>query len=154
MKYTLGALFLAAILCTAAPAFADTIPAYSRGGDKDTTLSQRFTDQENSRDGSVRNTLLNAVDERGARFNPIEDFDVNQGASFEKDKVKFHKKHHGGDGDGGAGTGGGNGNGGNGGGVSGPTVPVAEPGSQSLLLFGLAGLGMFFYRRNTQRNVV
>ena len=32
------------------------------------------------------------------------------------------------------------------------TTPVAEPGAQTLLLFGLAGLGLFAFRRNSFKN--
>jgi hypothetical protein len=35
-----------------------------------------------------------------------------------------------------------------------PLVVTPEPGSRTLLLFGLAGLGMTVYRRNAPRNAI
>jgi hypothetical protein len=74
------------------------------------------------------------------------DFGDNQADSSDKDKGKGRVKRHGGDGDG-------NGSGG-GSGAPSPAIAVAEPGSQPLLLVGLAGLGLGFFRRRTLTNAI
>ncbi len=187
MKHKQGTLFFAAILLTAAPAFADFIPANTTGGDGDASLAEGFSDQPNLQDGSLRrSSLLISMDKAGLRINTIAgvsltdfatggknsdlgklvnsaigsenrtvkavDFDTNQGASFDSKKVKLRGKHSFGNGDG---DGNGDGNtGGNGGSSSAPVTSVPEPASQTLVLFGLTGLGMLFYRRNTLRNAI
>jgi hypothetical protein len=176
-----GTLLLAFILGTPAFAFADTIPSHVMGDERPVTLVEGFTDHMDVQASLARpNTLLTSVEENRPRLfassgasesgkakddkgvdlgkllsveNGFEnqsiklvDFHVDQGAFFERDKGKIHGKHNGntGDGDGDS----------NGNGASGSVVSVAEPGSQTLLLFGLAGLGMIFYRRNYLRNAI
>ncbi|HTB93420.1 MAG TPA: PEP-CTERM sorting domain-containing protein [Candidatus Sulfotelmatobacter sp.] len=78
------------------------------------------------------------------------DFGGNQGASSETNngKGKGKPKGAGGDGDG-------NGNGtGVGSGAPEPLMPVPEPASQTLVLFGMAGLGLFLYRRKLLLNAI
>jgi len=167
-------LILAAILFSPAFALADNSPA------KYVSLSDGFTDQQDWQNSSARcNFMFSLPKETGLQTNSIGgaslseiaqganrpdlgtqlstgmdpdsrpgkwvDFDANQGASSEKEKGKGRGKHNAGDG---------NGNGigvGVGGVVSSPLSSVPEPGSQTLLLFGLIGLGIYC-RRKTLRN--
>lgn len=153
MKNKQSALVLAVLLTIAAPAFADSIPAHSGGTEKDLALAAGFTDQQDFQGGFAQhNPIMDSVEENGVRGVAISgalvDFHGNQALSFDGEKVKIHGKHHGDFGDG-------NGNSnGNGGSAAGPAVAVAEPGSQALLLYGLTGLGMFFYRRNYLRDAI
>jgi hypothetical protein len=159
MKYKNVASFLAFTLAAAAPVFADTFPGHAKGGSKYVTFSEGFTSQQNSQSGAAEcNFLLGAPKENGLSISTIAgssssglaasgdsvriiDFKGNQGTSSDKDKGKGKDK-----GKQGGGAGGGNGTrGGNGG--SGSVVYVSEPGSQLLLLIGLAGFGLVFYRR-------
>ena len=177
MKHIQGTLLLALMLATAAPAFADTIPGHSKGGNSYVSFSEGFAAQQDSQSSSARcNFFLGSVREMGSQTSSMAgassgeiakgekdsergaslgaglgsaglgsdghsvkliDFGAGQGASSEKEKNKNKDRtYNGGDGDG-NGTGSGSG-------VLSPTIPVAEPGSQTLLLFGLAGLGMLF----------
>ncbi len=197
MKYKQGPLFFAAILFTAAPAFADMIPAHATSGGKEIGLAEGFSGQPNLQDGSLRrSSLMTSLNDAGPRINGMVgvsltdfatggkssdlgklvdstkvsenltvkavDFDVNQGASFENKKVKLRGRHTSGDGNE---DGDGNDNGNNGGGGGGndggssapvpaPLTSVPEPASQTLLLFGLTGLGILVYRRNTLTNAI
>lgn len=191
MKNKPATFVLVVILSSAAPAFADHIPARSSAEDKDVTLAKSFSGTQNFQDISVRrDSRIDTVKGNRSRISPtagaslsdsakgekgsalgtfsstgmgsenaginVVNFDVNQGASFEKEKIKLRGKHNGGDGnDGGnSGVNGGSNGGGNDGSASGPVLSISEPGSRTLLLFGLAGLGMIFYRRNTLRNAI
>jgi hypothetical protein len=166
MKYKNTAWFLAFTLVAAAPLFADTIPGHSRGGSKFVTFSEGFTSQQNGQGASAEcNFLLGAPKENKLSTSSIAgssstgmaasgasvkfvDFSGNNGASSDKDKGK-------GKGKGKQGGGSGNGNGTTpGSGAPSPLVAVAEPGSQALLLFGLAGLGMLVFRRKTFTNAI
>lgn len=161
MKYKNAASFLALALAAAVPLFADSFPGHSRGGSKYVTFSEGFTSQQNSQGGAAEcNFLLGAPTATGLTTSSIAglsstgmaasgasvklvDFKGNQSASSDKDKGK-------GKGKGKQGGGSGNGTGTtSGSGAPAPLVAVAEPGSQSLLLFGLAGLGMLVFRRKT-----
>lgn len=170
-------LLFAVVLTVPIFAFADSIPGHSRDRHNYVSFSEGLTDQQDSQSNSARcNFLLSSVKEpvkeqesrtssiAGASFSGfakgesahLGDFGGNQGASSDsdKDEGKGRGKPHGGDGDGnesgsGSGTGSGSGSG-----VASPAVSVAEPGSQTLLLFGLAGLGMLFYRRKTLTNAI
>jgi hypothetical protein len=169
-----GTLLLAVILAAPAFAFADNIPAHSKGGSKYVSLSEGFTGQQELQDSSARCSFLfsspkeNGVQTpsiSGATFSDIAkgdgganlgalagagtgsdsrpgtggDFGGNGGTSSGGDQGKGRGKHNGGNGDG-AGSGVGSGD-------PAPVASVAEPGSRTLLLFGLAGFGMIFYRR-------
>lgn len=176
-----GILLLLAILGTPVFAFADTIPSHVMDDERLVTRLDGFTDDVDFH-GSLagHDTSLASLEENGPRIfassgasesrtakddrgvdpgkllgveNDIEnlpiqlvDFQADQGVFFQRDKRKIHGKHNGntGDGDGDR----------NGNGASGSVASVAEPGSQTLLLFGLAGLGMIFYRRTYVRNAV
>jgi hypothetical protein len=183
LKNQQARLLLAVILAAPALALADNIPGHSKTGNNYVTFSEGFSEQQDSQGSSARcNFLLGSVKETGANTDSIArasfsdfakgdkgsnfgallntgmdsdnhqvrlfDFGGSQGASSDsdKDKGKGHGKGEGGDGDG-NGTGSGSG-------APSPVVSVAEPGSQSLLLFGLAGMGIFFYRRKTLTNAI
>lgn len=181
MKNKQAPLLLAVILAAPAFAFADNIPGHSKSGNNYVTFSEGLTDQQDSQGNSARcNFLLGSVKENGAKTNSIShasfsefekgdkgsnlgallntgmesdsqhvklvDFGDNQADSSDKDKRKGRVKRHGADGDG-------NGSGG-GSGAPAPAIAVAEPGSQSLLLVGLAGLGLGFFRRRTLTNAI
>jgi hypothetical protein len=177
LKNKQGILLLAVVLSATAPAFADNIPGHSKSKNDYVTFSEEFTGQQNSQGNSARCNCLSAVtkenaleassiadasfngkgerdSERGISLSAgmisdghsgkLVDFGANQGASPDKDRG--HGKQGEGDGDG-------NGTGSSGGGPS-PLISVAEPGSQVLLLFGPAGLGMLSCRRETLTNAI
>ena len=171
MKPKQAPLLLAVILAAPAFAFADNIPGHSKSGNNYVAFSEGLTDQQDSQGNSARcNFLLSSIkengsetssfakDEKGANLgtylstgvdsnaHPVTlvDFGANQGASSDKDKGKGKR-----------GGGAGNENGTtSGSGAPSPLIAVAEPGSQTLLLFGLAGLGVLFYRRKTLTSAI
>lgn len=181
MKNKQGTLLLAVILAAPAFAFADNIPGHSKGGNNNVSLSEGFTGQQELQDGSAKcNFLFSSPKENGVQTTSISgaslsdfakgdkssnlgtlagtgissdsrpvnvvDFGSNKDSSFGRDEGKGRGKHNGGDGDGnGPGVGSGD---------PPPAVSVAEPGSQSFLLFGLAGMGTLFYRRKTLTNAI
>jgi hypothetical protein len=166
LKNKQAPLLLTLILAVPAFAFADNIPGHSKTGSNYVSFSEGLTDQQDSQSNSARcNLLLSAIKENGSatisfagdekaanlgaflstgvgsNAHPITlvDFGADQGASSDNDKGKGKGKQGGGSG---------NGNGSpSGNGAPSPLIAVAEPGSQSLLLFGLAGVGVLFYRR-------
>lgn len=177
MKSRQGTLLLAVILAAPAFAFADNIPGHSMGANKYVTFSEGFTSQQNLPRGSAECNLLfgvpkenglstssivgssssvNAMGEKGSVLGTggassgnsvnLVDFSGNIGASFDNDKGK-------GKGKGKQSGNSGNGNGStSGSGDPSPSVVVAEPGSQTLLLYGLAGVALVFYRRKVLTN--
>jgi hypothetical protein len=168
LKTRQAPLLIAVILAAPAFAFADNISSHSKSGSNYVAFSEGLMDQQDSQGNSARcNFLLSSIkengsetrsfagDEKGAHLGSylsteensnthpakLVDFGANQGASSDNDKGKVRGKHLGGNGDG-IGSGGGSG-------ASSFAIVVAEPGSQSLLLFGLAAVGILFYRRKT-----
>lgn len=171
MKNQQATLLLAAILAAPAFAVADNIPGHSKSENNYVTFSEGLTDQQDLQGNSARCIFFSgSTGENRSQTNSIAgaslrgmaksesvnlvDFGDHQGASSDKDEGRGRGKHGGASG-GGNGSGSGDGNGsGSGGGVSSPVIFIAEPGSQKLLLFGLAGLGMLFYRRKTLKNTI
>jgi hypothetical protein len=184
LKNKQGTMLLVVVLAAAAPAFADSIPGHSRSGNNYVAFSEGLTDQRDLQGNSARcNFLISSIKEEGSKtssFAPasfsefakganlgtylstglrsdmpppkVVDFGGNQGASSDNNNGKGKGKHNGTDGDGG---GNGNGNGtGVGSGTPEPLIPIAEPGSQTLVLSGLAGLGLLFYRRKSLTSAV
>lgn len=177
MKSKQRTLLLAVMLAAPSFAFADSIPGHSAGAYKYVTFSEGFTSEQKSPGVSAEcNFLFNAPKEIGLSTNSIVssssseiamreegsvlgaggeasgnsvnlvDFNGNNGASSDDDKGK-------GKGKGKQGGGSSNGNGAtSGSGAPSPSVLVAEPGSQTLLLFGLAGAALVFYRRKVLTN--
>ena len=174
MKQARGLFFLAVILSTAAPGFADQIPADRMDRDRGSVSMQGLFHEKALQDVSaLRHFGLNALKEDefqiesipyvrmsdltkdgriailvthvssgpGSNDRQVRLFDIDsRGDRFGRNEKKAHRKHNGrdrGDGDG-------------------PVSIVAtpEPGSRTLLLFGLTGLGMVFYRRNWLRNAI
>jgi PEP-CTERM motif len=173
LKNKRAPLLLAVILAAPAFAFADNIPGHSKTGNNFVSFSEGLTDQQDSQGNSARcNFLLSSIKQNGSNTgsftmggkdanlgthlstgmasntNPIKLFDLgaNQGASSDKNKRKGPDKHDG-DNSGGDGSG-------VGGGLPSPVIAVPEPGSQLLLLFGLTGAGILFYRRKASTNAV
>jgi len=167
-----GILLLAFVFAVAAPAFADNIPGHSGGGTKYVTFSEGFTSQQNSSGNSAQcNFLFSSPRENGLspssfastkgselgssmgrgmasgeNSGKVLGFGGNEGGSSDKDKGKGKGKESGGSGDGNES--------GSGSGVPEPVPSVAEPGSETLLLFGLAGLGILFSRRKSFTNAI
>ena len=167
MNYKHGTLFLAFVLAAAAPAFADSVPGHSKDTNKYVTFSEDFLGQQDSQGNSAKcNFLSGSPNEAGSQKGSFSaapfsgfsrgesatytlklvDFGSSHGSSADKDNGKGKGKHDGKDKDGdGSGAGGG---------TPSPLIAIPEPGSQSLLLFGLAGLGMFVYRRKSLTNAI
>jgi len=159
MKNKRGILLLAVTFAVAAPAFADNVPGHSKGGSNYVTFSEGFAAEQNSHGNSAQCNFLSGSSKEhqlstgsvagesvsgiaaGENFVRAFDFGGNEGDSSDKDKGKGKGKHEGESGDG-------NGSG-VGSGVLAPLVSVPEPGLQSLVLFGLAGLGIVSYRRKS-----
>ena len=166
LKNPRAAVILAIVLITPAMAAADNISGRSKSGSNHLTFSDGLTDEQDLQGNAARcNFLLGSPTENGTRTGSIAatslsglakgpdvqspkvvDLGVNPGASSDKDKGKPKGKHNGTD------------NGGNGAGVGNgapsPLIAVPEPGAQTLLLFGLAGFGVVFYRRKALTNAI
>jgi hypothetical protein len=181
LKSQQATFLLAVILAAPAFALADNIPGHSRNGNTYVTFSEGFSEQQGPQSGSARcNFLLSSIKRNGvetnsftrasfsefaksdkaANFGPplntgvesdsdhiaLGGFGDNQDASSDKDHGKVGGNDNGGDGDGNEK--------GSGGGTPPLEIAVAEPGSQTLLLFGLAAVGMLFYRRKALTNAI
>lgn len=177
MEHRHGSFLLAVVLSTAAPAFADRIPADFRDGDRGSVSMQGFPHKRALQDASVaRNFGLSTFkeDEFRIEFSPavrmsdfrkdgkisdvgallnsgpgsdnrqmsLFDLGSKHGDSFGRDNEQGRWKHNENERDWDDGDG--------------PRCVVAtpEPGSQTLLLFGLAGLGMIMFRRNALKNAI
>jgi len=174
-------LLLAVTLAAPAFALADNIPGHSRSGNAYVAFSEGFSEQQGPQSGSARcNFLLisikkNAVEtnsfarasfsefaksDKSANFvapvNTTVESDSdhiklvnlsgNQGASSDKDHGTAAGSHSSADGD--------SNEEGSGGGAPAPDISVAEPASQTFLLFGLAAVGILLYRRKTLTNAI
>jgi hypothetical protein len=183
MQNPRATLLLAVILAAPAFALADTIPGHSKNGNNYVTFSEGFTEQQDLQGSSARcNFLLGSIKEnrwntksiphgsfsefakgdKSSNFAALPNAGVesdsrevnlvdfrgngNKNSSFGRDKGKGRGKHSGGDGEGNSS--------GTGSGTPLPVVSVAEPASQTLLLFGFAGLGLVFYRRKILTNAI
>lgn len=175
MKSKQGTLLLAVMLAAPAFAAADNIPGHSMGANKYVTFSEGFTSEQKSPGGSAEcNFLFSAPKESGLSTISIVssssgeiamrekgsvldtggassgnsanlvDFSGNNGASSDNDKGTGKGKQSGNSGNGNGST--------SGSGDPSPSVVVAEPGSQTLLLYGLAGVALVFYRRKVLTN--
>ena len=175
MKQARGSFFLAVILSTAAPGFADQIPADRMDEDRGSVSMQRlfheralqevsalrhfglsalkedeFRIESNryvrmsdfSKDGGIAIVAVQVGSGPGSSNRQVSLFDVDSrySDSFGRNEEKAHRKLNWKGGDDGDGR------------VS--LVAIPEPGSRTLLLFGLTGLGMVFYRRNWLRNAI
>ena len=155
MNYKHGTLCLAFMLATSAPAFANSVSGHSKDANKYVTFSEDFLGQQDSRGNAAKcNFLSGSPNEAGsqkgsfsaASFSGLTsgesathtlkliDFGSSLGSSTDKDNAKDEGKRNGKDKDGGGS--------GAGGSTPSPLIAIPEPGSQSLLLFGLASFGL------------
>lgn len=159
MKNKQGTLLLTVILAAPAFAFADNFPGHSKNANDYVSFSEDFTGRQDPRAGTARcNFVSGSPKENGPQLSSIAgasfsgipkgesvhlvDFSANQGASSDKDEDKGKVKGKPQDGSS------------NGSGATSSAIVVTEPDSQTLLLFGLAGAGMFFYRRRSLTNAI
>ena len=160
MKYKQPSFLLAVILTSTAPIFADKIPGESKSESKGAISAQALAAKQGLHDlyaagdcglsGTKENQIRTAssLDSRDTHFtqsdntsglgSPVVDLGLGQGNSSDKNKGKSPGK--------------GNGNTNKGGSTTPVVTAVSEPGTQLLLLAGLAGLGIFFLRRNSYQN--
>jgi hypothetical protein len=151
LSYKGTSFVLAVILSAAAPAFADNISGDLRNVESGShpTLFSTYGNGSTVRFDSMEMKIAEvvALDHEHLRASStlVGTFWLgsNNGIGFGKNTEKFSRKHNQKDHDGGVGP------------ISSfSAVSVPEPGSQTLLLFGLAGLGMFFYRRSSLKQAV
>lgn len=160
MKYKQPLFLLAVILTSTAPIFADKIPGESKSESKGAISAQALAARQGLHDlyaagdcglsGAKENQIRTAssLDSRDTHFiqsdntsglgSPAVDLGSGQGNSSDKNKGKSGGK--------------GNGSTNKGGSTAPVGIAVSEPGTQLLLLAGLAGLGIFFLRRNSYQN--
>jgi len=164
LKNPRAAVILAIVLITPAMAAADNISGRSKSGSNHLTFSDGLTDEQDLQGNAARcNFLLGSPTENGTRSSSIaaatlsglakgsdaqspKVFDFGPKPDTSSDKGKAKGKHNGTD-NGGNGPGVGNG-------APSPLIAVPEPGAQTLLLFGLAGFGVAFYRRKALTNAI
>ncbi len=179
MKNRQATLLLAVILAAPASALANNIPGHSRSGNTYVTFSEGFSEQQGPQSGSARcNFLLSSMKRNGIETNSVAhasfsvfaksdknaivgaplntgvesdsdhiklvNFGGNQGSSSDKDRGTVAGNHNGADAD--------KNEEGSGSGTPPLEISVAEPASQTLLLFGLAAVGILFYRPKTLAN--
>ncbi len=141
-------LFLAMILSAAAPAFADKIPADLQNKD---TVSRDLQQRTHANPpeilvspGDTKNTEVFVLPDSllSVRETQVDPFALGsfEGSAFGRDHDqawdrRWDKRHDHGDGP-----------------IS--SIAVPEPNSQLLLLFGLASLGMLFYRRTSLKQAI
>jgi hypothetical protein len=142
------ALFVALIF-SAAPAFADKIPMDLQNGE---TVSHHSQQRIHGKASAIR---FDSEDTKIAEVDVLEDSRLstrnaqvelfalgsNEGHSFGRDNDHNAWRKH-------------RDKGRDGGDVPVSSVAVPEPGSQLLLLFGLAGLGMLFYRCKSVKHAI
>ncbi len=139
-------LFLAVVLSAAAPAFADKIPVELRQTDGVFGFTQESIHGTAAAFDSKRTKIdavgMLAYEHLTANNAAVELIDLHaiSGNEFGKDSDKNWWKHKGKKSKGGDGA------------LS--VVAAQEPGSQILLLFGLAGLGILFHRRGSVKQTI
>ena len=172
MKFKHPSFLLAVLVIAAAPIFADKIPGDSNGESKGSVSAQKQAEMKGLHDlyatgdcdlggaklnevrpasmsnagasgfsqGDKSGGLGGFVDsEANSGKPPLKVIDFGSNAS-DKDKGKLDGKGNGQDPDGN--------------GVARALIAVSEPGSELLLLAGLAGLGILFLRRNSYQNAI
>ncbi len=175
MNYKRASFLLVVLSIAAAPVFADKIAGDSKSESKNTVSAQKQAEMKGLHDlyatgdcdlgGTKQNEVrpasmsgvgassfsqgdksmglggfLNSEADSGKPPVKVIDFGSNQDNGSGKDKGKSHGKGNGHDQDGN--------------GAAPAVIAVAEPGSQLLLLAGLAGLGILFLRRNFYQNAI
>jgi len=155
LKRVHGLTYLVITLLAAAPTFADKIPVEFRAANESSVYTQGVAQQENEfqmecssaspiRDMSSDDKVLdlgrslNAELELGSHN--LIDFDSNRvdDAILVNERVRSNRFERGGEN----------------GGVGLFATITPEPGSGTLLLLGLAGLGMMLYRRDALKNAI
>lgn len=141
MKYRLAMLIGGIILSAAVPAWCDSV--HSTGMTIE-SFNTEFSGAEHASFAGFTGIFGFAASERGAQFHSVSEFDssvldssVFTSAGARYDFERGHRRYDGG-----------KGQGWNGGWNDSPTVLVPEPGAISLLLLGMAAVGMLARRRS------
>ncbi|HWY05551.1 MAG TPA: PEP-CTERM sorting domain-containing protein [Candidatus Acidoferrales bacterium] len=175
MKYKHPSFLLAVILTSAAPIFADRIPTASKNESRDAVFAQASAEKQGLHDlYAAGDCGLSGTKQNEVRFASMSDSRtggftqgdksmslgalVNSGANSSNHPVTVvdlgsndRKFSHLGKG---KSRGKGDADTDGGGSTAASAIAVPEPGSRLLLLVGLAGLGVFFLRRNAYQNAI
>jgi hypothetical protein len=173
LKYKQASFLLAVLLISTAPIFADKIPADSKSEREGGVSARALAEKQGLHDlyaagdcglSGVKEHAVVSTASSESRISHFVQSDKTSGlgvVNFEGNSAKslvklvdFGADHGNSDKNKGKSHGKGNEDNHDGDGTSPLVIAVSEPGSQLLLLIGLAGLGIFFLRRNSFPNAI